>query len=66
MYAEENESFPEPVIGRGSLQALWEPDRAGITYFQTDISVADGLTNEVSVDSTDTVSGGALVNAQGS
>ena len=65
VYAEENESFPEPVIGRGSLQALWEPDRAGITYFQTDISVADGLTNEVLVNSTDTVSGGALVNGQG-
>ena len=65
VYAEENEPFPEPVIGRGSLQALWEPGRAGITYFQTDISVADGLTNEVLVNSTDTVSGGALVNAQG-
>ncbi len=65
VYAEENESFPEPVIGRGSLQALWEPDRAGITYFQTDISVADGVTDEVRVNSTDTVSGGALVNAQG-
>ena len=65
VYAEENESIPEPVIGRGSLQALWEPDRAGITYFQTDISVADGVTDEVLVNSTDTVSGGALVNAQG-
>ena len=65
VYAEENESFPKPVIGRGSLQALREPDRAGITYFQTDISVADGLTDEVLVNSTDTVSGGALVNGQG-
>ena len=65
VYAEENESFPKPVIGRGNLQALWEPDRAGVTYFQTDISVADGVTNEVLVNSIDTVSGGALVNAQG-
>ena len=65
VYAEENESFPKPVIGRGSLQALWEPDSAGITYFQTDISVADGVTNEVLVNSTDTVSGGALVNGRG-
>ena len=65
VYAEENESFPKPVIGRGSLQALWEPERAGITYFQTDISVADGVTNEVLVNSTDTVSGGALVNGRG-
>ena len=65
VYAEENESFPKPVIGRGSLQVLWEPDRAGITYFQTDISVADGVTNEVLVNSTDTVSGGALVNGRG-
>ena len=55
VYAEENESFPKPVIGRGSLQVLWEPDRAGITYFQTDISVADGVTNVVLVNSTDTV-----------
>ena len=65
VYAEENESFPKPVIGRGSLQALWEPERAGITYFQIDISVADGLTDEVVVNSIDTVSGGALVNGQG-
>ena len=65
VYAEENESFPKPVIGRGSLQALWEPDRSGITYFQTDISVADGVTNEVLVNSIDTVSGGALVNGKG-
>ena len=65
VYAEENESFPKPVIGRGRLQALREPDRAGIIYFQTDISVADGVTNEVVVNSTDTVSGGALVNEHG-
>ena len=65
VHTEENESFPKPSIGHGSLQALWEPDRAGITYFQTDISVADGLTNEVEVNSIDTVSGGALVNGQG-
>ena len=65
VYAEENESIPEPVIGRGSLQALWEPDRAGITYFQTDISVADGVANEFRVNSIDTVSGGALVNGKG-
>ena len=61
----ENQSFPEPVIGRGSLQALWESQQAGITYFQTDISVADGETDEVEVNSIDTLSGGALVNGNG-
>ena len=65
IYGEENVDFPKPVIGRGSLQALWQPERSGITYYQTDISVADGITNELETNSTDTVSGGALVNGQG-
>ena len=65
VYPEENEEFPQPVIGHGRLQTLWETERSGITYFETDIAVADGHTNEVVVNTTDTVSGGALVNDQG-
>ena len=70
VYPEENSKFPQPVMGRGSLQAVWETERAGITYFQADVTVADGHIPgdyEVSGKATymDTISGGALVNEQG-
>ena len=70
VHPEESGELFQPVMGRGTLQALWEMEPAGITYFQADIGVADGYTpgdQEVSGKPTymDTISGGALVNEQG-
>ena len=69
-YPEENDKFPQPVMGRGTLQAVWETERTGITYFQGDITVAGGYIPGgygVSDQRTymGTISGGALVNEQG-
>ena len=52
-YPAEVEQFPKPTITRGVLSRLREWERAGMTYLQTDASIADGQ------------SGGALVNSRG-
>ena len=70
VYPEANDKFPQPVMGRGSLQALWEAERARVTFFQADITLAEGFIPDGRVvngnpTNTDTVSGGALVNQQG-
>lgn len=67
VYPQEDEPYPQSVIGQGSLQSVWEPEHAGITHFQTDITVSEGLLFTISegLIHQDTVSGGALVNRQG-
>ena len=70
VYAAANDEFPQPVMGRGSLQALWEAKRAGVTFFETDVALAEGYIPDGRVINGDpanahTVSGGALVNQQG-
>ena len=70
VYPEANDKFPQPVMGRGSLRALWEAERARVTFFQADITLAEGFIPGGRVvngnpTNTDTVSGGALVNQQG-
>ena len=70
VYPAANDDFPQPVMGRGSLQALWEAEHAGVTFFQADITLAagyvpDGRAINGKPTKTDTVSGGALVNREG-
>ena len=65
-----NGESPQPVMGRGSLQAFREAERAGVSLFQTDITLAEGYAPDALVvtgnpTDTHTVSGGALVNPQG-
>ena len=52
-YPGEVESFPQPTISRGLISRLREWDRIGMTFFQTDASIAGGQ------------SGGILVSEQG-
>ena len=52
-YPAEVDLFPQPSVTRGILVRFREWERLGMTYFQTDASVAGGQ------------SGGALVNARG-
>ncbi len=52
-YPGEVETFPQPTISRGVLARLREWDSAGLTYFQTDATIAGGQ------------SGGALVSDKG-
>ena len=52
-YPAETEAFPQPTITRGLISRVREWETAGITYFQTDATVASGQ------------SGGALVNDNG-
>ena len=70
VYAAANDGFPQPVMGRGSLQALWEAKRARVTIFETDVALAEGYIPDgrvINGNSTNghTVTGGALVNQQG-
>ena len=70
VYPAANDDFPQPVMGRGSLQALWEAEHARVSFFQADITLAagyvpDGRAINGKPTKTDTVSGGALVNRQG-
>lgn len=70
VYPAANDDFPQPVMGRGNLQALWEAEHAGVSFFQADITLAEGYVPDGRAISgkptnTDTVSGGALVNRQG-
>ncbi|MCB9102286.1 MAG: trypsin-like peptidase domain-containing protein [Anaerolineales bacterium] len=52
-YPGEKEQFPKPTITRGLISRLREWDTVGITYFQTDATIAGGQ------------SGGALVSGNG-
>ena len=52
-YPGEPERFPQPTISRGVLSRFREWERAGVTYVQTDASIAGGQ------------SGGALVSTAG-
>ncbi len=52
-YPAETEAFPEPTISRGILSRFREWEWLGMTYLQTDASIAGGQ------------SGGALVNDRG-
>ncbi len=52
-YPAEVDQFPAPTITRGILSRFREWDRLGMTYLQTDASIAGGQ------------SGGALVNSRG-
>ena len=70
VYPAENAWFPRPVMGRGTLQALWETSPTGITYFEADITIADGYVPDGrhingKPTYTDTISGGALVSREG-
>ena len=72
VHPEANDGLPQPVMGRGSLQALWETKRAGITFFEADVALAEGYVPNghgrvVNGNSTNThtVIGGALVNRHG-
>ena len=70
VYPAANDGFTQPVMGRGSIQALWETEHARVTFFQADIAMAEGYVPDggainLNPTSTHMVSGGALINQQG-
>ena len=65
VYPEGNGKFSQPVMGRGTLQDLWETKRAGITYLEAGIEAANGYAGGMTDNTAPTSVGGALVTGTG-